>query len=131
MSLQPGLIRLSFLRMSTPLPNYLRTFRRQAHLSQEELARLLGAMAGSSVLRHEDYQRMPILRTALRYAAVFRTDPREIFAGQYAKERRVVLKQAKLLLDELEVTPGNAQKIAFLQVLVEDNELRYEPCEEE
>ena len=72
--------------MSKPLPNYIRSFRRKADLSQDDLAQLLGRVAGSTPLRHEDYQRIPLLETALRYAAIFRTDPRELFAGCYAKE---------------------------------------------
>ena len=117
--------------MSKPLPNYIRTFRRRADLSQEELAQLLGGAAGSSVLRHEDYQRIPTLETALRYAAIFRADPREIFAGRYAKESRIVKQHAHELLMELEaLAESSSRKRDFLRVLAEEVDLFYEPCEE-
>lgn len=116
--------------MNQPLPNYIRTFRRKADLSQDDLARLLGGIAGSTVLRHEDYQRIPLLETALRYAAIFRTDPRELFAGCYAKEIQVVKENARRLLKELDASSASARKIAFLRMLAEETDIYYEPCEE-
>ena len=117
--------------MSQPLPNYIRSFRRKADLSQSDLARLLGKVDGSTALRHEDYQRVPHLTTALRYAAIFRTDPRELFAGYYAKEIEIVKENARQLLRELDETSVSARKISFLRVLAEEDGLYYEPCEEE
>ena len=117
--------------MSKPLPNYIRTFRRKADLSQDELARLLGGVAGSTALRHEDYQRVPLLETALRYAAIFRTDPRELFAGCYAKESEVVRENARALLKELDASSASKRKIAFLKALAKETDMHYEPCEEE
>ena len=116
--------------MSQPLPNYIRTFRRKADLSQDDLARLLGKVDGSTALRHEDYQRVPVLETALRYAAIFRTDPRELFAGFYAKEIEIVKENARQLLQELDEKSASARKIAFLRVLAEETDIYYEPCEE-
>ena len=116
--------------MSQPLPNYIRTFRRKADLSQDDLARLLGKVDGSTALRHEDYQRVPVLETAFRYAAIFRTDPRELFAGYYAKEIEIVKENARQLLRELDVSTASARKIAFLRVLAEETDIYYEPCEE-
>ena len=116
--------------MSQPLPNYIRSFRRKADLSQSDLARLLGGVAGSTPLRHEDYQRIPLLETALRYAAIFRTDPRELFAGHYAKEIQVVKENARRLLQELDESSASARKIAFLLVLAEEPDIYYEPCED-
>ena len=116
--------------MSKPLPNYIRSFRRKADLSQEDLARLLGGSAGSTPLRHEDYQRVPLLETTLRYAAIFRTDPRELFAGFYAKEIEIVKENARQLLRELDETSASARKIAFLRVLAEEEDMYYEPCQE-
>lgn len=117
--------------MSQPLPNYIRMFRRKADLSQDDLARLVGAVAGSTVLRHEDHQRIPSLETTLRYAAIFRMDPRELFAGCYAKEIEIVRENARQLLRELEATSLSARKLAFLRVLAEEDDMYYEPWEEE
>lgn len=116
--------------MSGPLPNYIRTFRRKADLSQDELARLLGGGTGSTVLRHEDYQRIPSLEKALRYAAIFDADPREIFAGYYAKERKVIAENARALLEELGEETRSTRKLAFLHMLAEGNDFVYEPCDE-
>ena len=116
--------------MSKPLPNYIRSFRRKADLSQDDLARLLGRVAGTTPLRHEDYQRVPLLETALRYAVIFRIDPRELFAGLYAKETQIVKENARKLLKELDESSASARKIAFLQVLAEEMDVCYEPCEE-
>ena len=124
------LISLPFSSMSKPLPNYIRTFRRKADLSQNDLARLLGRVSGSTPLRHEDYQRVPLLETVLRYAAIFRTDPRELFAGFYAKESEVVKENARQLLRELDASTASARKISFLRVLAEEEDMYYEPCEE-
>ncbi len=116
--------------MSSPLPNYIRSYRRKADLSQDDLARLLDGVAGTTVLRHEDYQRIPLLETALRYSAIFRSDPRELFAGSYAKESQIVAENARTLLREIESSSASPRKTAFLKVLVDETELFYEPCEE-
>ena len=68
--------------MQSSLPNYIRTYRRQAFLSQEELAFLLGSSAGTTVVRHETNQRVPKLDTALTYAVALQVDTRELFAGR-------------------------------------------------
>ena len=117
--------------MSQPLPNYIHMFRQKADLSQDDLARLLGGIAGTTVLRHEAYKRIPLWETALRYAAIFRIDPRELFAGYYQKESQVVKENAQKLLKELNETSASARKIAFLRVLAEEMDMYYEPCKEE
>ena len=116
--------------MSEPLPNYIRMFRRQADLSQDDLARLLGGVAGSTVLRHEDYQRMPLLETALRYTAIFRADPRDLFSGYYQRESLIVRENARKLLREIDSSSVSDRKIAFLKVLAEETDVYYEPCKE-
>ena len=48
-----------------PLHSYLKTYRKQSGLTHEEIAFLVGGMAGTSFSRHETGRRLPMLRTAL------------------------------------------------------------------
>lgn len=119
--------------MSRSLPNYIRSFRRRAGLYQDDLAFLLGTNSGTAVLRHERNQRLPSLDTALRYSAIFRVDPRELFAGRYEVAEEAVYQQAKILLAGASKSApnGSEPRVAFLSALVGDPEPRWVPCEEE
>lgn len=74
---------------------YLRSYRRHAHLTQANLAYLLGASTGVKVSRYESGRRLPSLETGLAYEAalgipvcqLFRDRCEEI-AEQVAKRRR-------------------------------------------
>jgi len=95
---------------------------------------LLGNSSGTAVLRHESHQRLPTLDTALRYAAIFRVDPRELFAGRYEVAEESVRRQAQLLLaaaSKRAQSRVDDPRIAFLTALVADPEPRWVPCEEE
>src|ERR1700680_3981767 len=52
-----------------PIEYYLRSYRRQAHLSQKELAYLLGAATPAKVSRYESGLRIPSLESGLAYEA--------------------------------------------------------------
>jgi transcriptional regulator with XRE-family HTH domain len=77
-----------------PLDNYLRTERRLAGLSQEDLAFLLGSQNGTIVSRYERGRRTPSLETALAYEAILGIPVSELFPGKFlqvalkAKARR-------------------------------------------
>jgi hypothetical protein len=45
------------------LPNYLRTYRRRACLSQDEVAYVLGCRSGSKISRYENCSRLPTPET--------------------------------------------------------------------
>ena len=66
-----------------PLSNYLRTFRKRSGLSQDDVAFLLGVQSGAEVSRHETFKRVPTLKTALSYEAIFGVPVRELFAGEF------------------------------------------------
>ncbi len=120
--------------MTRSLPTYIRTFRKREGLSQDEVAFLLGNTSGTIVLRHEDGQRAPTLDAALGYAAIFRTDARELFAGRYEAVEETVRRQAALLLataKEQLPTPEVEKRIAFLSSLIADPEPRWIPCDDE
>ena len=83
-----------------PLPNYLRTHRKRAALSQEEVAFLLGVKGmnkANKVSRDEHYARTPTLESALAYEAIYGKPIRELFAGLYDGVEREVVARAKAL----------------------------------
>jgi transcriptional regulator with XRE-family HTH domain len=69
--------------MSSKLKNYLRTYRKRAGLSQDEMAFLLGCRSGSKVSRYECFARQPGLETALAYKIIFRVPTCELFGGVF------------------------------------------------
>ena len=90
--------------MAHRLPNYLRTHRKRAGLSQDEVAFLLGCRSGAKVSRYERLARRPSLETAFAYEAVFGVPARELFAGVYEKVEREVVKRARVLGEKLNAT---------------------------
>src|SRR5262249_30720636 len=64
-----------------PLKNYLRTYRRRAGLSQQEVAFLVGTRHRAQFSRYEKYQCLPPLRIALACEAVLRVPVSKLFAG--------------------------------------------------
>ena len=84
--------------MSTKrLKNYLRTYRRQAGLTQDQMAYLLGGVDGSKVSRYERSLRAPLLQTALALQAATNVPVHELFAGLYQGIRRGVEVRRKKL----------------------------------
>ncbi len=79
------------------LENYLKTYRKRAGLSQEEMAYLLGSRDGTCPARHEGFIRTPSLETALAYEAIHGTPVRELFAGVYERAEREAMRRARVL----------------------------------
>lgn len=82
------------------LSNYLRTNRRRLALSQEEVGFLIGINGegkGIKVSRDEHSARVPDLRTALAYEAVYGRPIRELFAGMYENIEQEVVGRANVL----------------------------------
>ena len=80
-----------------PLHYYLRSYRRHAHLTQEELAYLLGASTGAKVSRYESGNRAPSLETGLAYEAALGEPVAKLFRGRYeAVAERVAERRRKL-----------------------------------
>ena len=63
------------------LVNYIRARRRQAGLSQRELAVILGYRTEGEISRHERFRSVPPLLMALGYEVLFRTSVSELFPG--------------------------------------------------
>lgn len=92
---------MSTLFHNRKLPNYLRTYRRRAGFSQDDVALLLGGHSGAKVSRLEKFRRQPTLQTALAYEAIFLVPVRELFAGQYQRIEREVRRRAERLARKL------------------------------
>src|SRR5437762_13043164 len=83
--------------MSHKLENYLRTYRKQSGLSQDEVARSSGCQNGTKVSRYERFARKPSLETLFAYEVVFGAPARELFAGAYQKVEKRISNRAQLL----------------------------------
>ena len=90
--------------MAHRLPNYLKTYRKRAGLSQDEVAFLLGCRSGAKVSRYERLARRPSLETAFAYEAVFGVPARELFAGVFEKVEEQIKKRARVLAGKLNAT---------------------------
>ena len=87
--------------MSKKLQNYLRTYRKRAGFSQDEVAVLLGCQSGTKISRYERLNRKPSLETAFAYEAVFGAPSRELFAGAFEKVEEKIKRRAQLLSRKL------------------------------
>lgn len=103
--------------MSQKLPNYLKTYRKRACLSQDEIAFLLGSKSGAKISRYERFKRQPSLKILFKYAVIFKTPPEELFLGIYQKAEDEVLKSTKLLIKKLESLSTDRKTMAKLEFL--------------
>ncbi len=87
--------------MPHKLNNYLRTYRKKAGLSQDEVAFLLGTRSGTKVSRYERLTRQPGVKTIFALEVIFRAPARNLFAGAYEKVERSAVKRALLLARRL------------------------------
>ena len=87
--------------MPHKLENYLRTYRRRAGLSQDEMAYLLGTRSGTKVSRYERLWRAPSLDTAFAYEVIFDTPARDLFAGRYERTACVTRRRMSILAERL------------------------------
>ena len=99
------------------LPNYLKTYRRRAGFSQDEVAFLLGSKGGAKVSRYERLARKPSLETALAYEAVLGIPVRELFAGVFQKVEQETVKRAQALAEKLNAPNPDRMTLRKLQRL--------------
>lgn len=104
------------------LNNYLRTYRKRAGFSQDEMAFLLGCRRGTKVSRYECFKRLPELPTAFAYETVFRVPVRDLFAGIFGQARRVTIRRARALYRKVGADAHGrltAQKLMALKEVLE------------
>lgn len=107
--------------MPRRLPNYVRAARKEAGLSQGELAFLLGCRNGSKVSRYERFTRQPNVLTVFACAIIFQVAPENLFAGLYAAAHSAVAARAAELLRQLEgakLDRRTSRKIPHLQTIL-------------
>jgi DNA-binding XRE family transcriptional regulator len=86
---------------STSLPNYIRTHRKRTHLTQDEVAFLIGARSGAVVCRHERFRQTPNLQTIIAYEILFRTPVRTLCGGVNQKVQDKLIARIRLLIRKL------------------------------
>ncbi len=99
------------------LQNYLRTYRKRAGLSQDELAFLLGCQSGAKVSRYERLFREPTLKTAMAYEVVFGASTKELFAGAFHMVEKITTKRARMLAQKLAKEGPNPVTSRKLEIL--------------
>jgi transcriptional regulator with XRE-family HTH domain len=95
----------------------MRTYRRRAGLSQEEMAYLLGCKSAAKVSRYERCRRLPNLETLLAYEVILGIPERELLGGLFEKVQQKVLKRAKKLCLKLETGESNSGTARKLEML--------------
>ncbi len=99
------------------LRNYLRTFRRQRDLSQDDIAFITGWRDGRTVSNYERFKTVPSLETALICERIFKTPVRTLFAGMYHEVDKTVSKRVRVLLEKSERTTGDRNRKAKSETL--------------
>jgi transcriptional regulator with XRE-family HTH domain len=90
-----------------PIQYYLRSYRKHAHLTQEDLAYLLGAATGAKVSRYESGNRTPTLLTGLAYEAALGVPVSKLFRGSYEEIEAMVAERRR----KLDAQKGIEQKV--------------------
>ncbi len=99
------------------LPNYIHTHRKRSHLTQEEVAFLVGVKSGAVVCRHERFQQTPNLHTLIAYEILFRTPVRRLYGGVNQKVQRKLMARVRQLIKKLSQVRGGRLTGHKLQVL--------------
>jgi len=96
------------------LENYLRSYRKESGLSQQEVAFLLGCENGGQVSRYEKRHRLPPLETALACEEIFGAPVAELFAGMRQSVRKDITKRRLELQSRLQAKTltGSAAQVA-------------------
>ena len=106
---------------SFKLANYLRTHRKRLGLSQDEVTFLLGRQSTALVSVHEQFRRLPCLRTLLAYTVILQIPAHELFAGEYQEVEQAVSHRAKRLIERLATEHPDqrtARKLVHLKTIV-------------
>ncbi|SRR6266849_3379957 len=98
------------------LPNYLRTFRKKAGLSQRDVAVLLGSSDPTRVSRYELNKRDPNVGVALAFEIIFGVPSSVLFAGRAAELEPVIRKRLEQL------PPEKTRKLSRHAVPVRDGD---------
>lgn len=82
--------------------SYIRSYRRKARLSQEDVAFLLGGTSGTSVSRHERGRRVPTVQTALAYEIILGQPVGELYRRfLFLLRQEIGMRAEQLILQEV------------------------------
>jgi len=87
--------------MAQKLNSYLKTYRKRAGLTQDELALLLGCRCGAQISQYEKLSQDPGLKTAFAFQLLFGIPAQEIFPGIFQKVQDDTVKRVQLLSRKL------------------------------
>jgi hypothetical protein len=87
--------------MSSKLPSYVRSHRRRWHLSQRELAFLLGLSSQAVISQHESLARLPQTKALIKYEVLFGERVGELFPGTRREAEAEIAAQARIILEHL------------------------------
>lgn len=89
-------------------------------MSQKEIAFLLGCQSGAKVSRYEDFASTPPLATALMLEIIFAVPTKDLFAGTYQEDQRVVTTRARRLVRKLKRVEGDSatSKLRVLEAII-------------
>lgn len=93
---------------SQKLPNYLRTHRKRLALSQKDIAFLLGVKSGAKVSHYERFTRLPSLKTALAFEALYHIPVKDLFEGLYHESEKKTQERSKILLQTMNLSSQSA-----------------------
>ena len=79
--------------------SYIRSYRKKARLSQEDVVFLLGGTSGTSVSRHERGRRAPTVQTALAYEIILGQPVGELYRRFLFLLRQEIGTRAEQLID--------------------------------
>lgn len=101
------------------LRNYLRVYRRRWHLTQEELAFLIGYEAESIISRLERDERAVTLAVAWACQTIFGVEPNELFPAIYTDVEERVAHRMHELREKLLRSAPSQKTLAKLELLQE------------
>lgn len=88
--------------MSRDKPNYLRTFRMRAGLTQQEVAFLLGLSNRKAVSRFERTGQGMALEQMLALQIIFDVSVQELYSSLHLKVEQLALTRVQVLIQKLE-----------------------------
>jgi DNA-binding XRE family transcriptional regulator len=104
--------------MTSPkLQNYIRTQRKRAHLTQREVAFLIGSKTSANICRHERSEQTPNLQTLLAYEILFRTPVRSLFGGVHQDVKQNIISRTRLLLQKLAKSGHRRARARKIEIL--------------
>src|SRR5579859_3924859 len=102
---------------SAKLPNYIRMYRKRTHLTQNEVAFILGYKTSANICRHERLKQTPNLQTLLAYEILFGTPVRNLYSGVHQDVEQKLVYRIRLLIQKLTKSGQSRLKVRKIEFL--------------